>query len=104
MTTSTTTAPRQRAPELLGQTVVVIGGSACIGLETARLARGNGADVLLTARNALRLEHVAHELSALTSSAFDATDVEQLERSFAELPGPIDHILVTAVDARQQSC
>jgi NAD(P)-dependent dehydrogenase (short-subunit alcohol dehydrogenase family) len=29
----------QREPELLGQTVVVIGGSAGIGLETARRAR-----------------------------------------------------------------
>ena len=27
-------------PELAGQTVVVIGGSSGIGLETARLARG----------------------------------------------------------------
>ncbi len=29
-------------PELRGQTVVVIGGSAGIGLETARRARGRG--------------------------------------------------------------
>ena len=32
-----------------GQTVVVIGGSAGIGLETARQARAEGADVILTA-------------------------------------------------------
>ncbi|MFD0331817.1 hypothetical protein ACFQZC_35820 [Streptacidiphilus monticola] len=32
-------APVAREPELLGQTVVVIGGSAGIGLETARRAR-----------------------------------------------------------------
>jgi NAD(P)-dependent dehydrogenase (short-subunit alcohol dehydrogenase family) len=32
----------QRKPELLGQTVVVIGGSAGIGLETARRARTEG--------------------------------------------------------------
>ena len=32
-----------REPELRGQTVVVIGGSAGIGLETARRARGEGA-------------------------------------------------------------
>ena len=38
-------------PELLGQTVVVIGGSAGIGLETARRARAEGADVVLTGRN-----------------------------------------------------
>ena len=33
----------QREPELAGQMVVVIGGSAGIGLETARRARTEGA-------------------------------------------------------------
>jgi NAD(P)-dependent dehydrogenase (short-subunit alcohol dehydrogenase family) len=47
MTTETTAVPTQREPELLGQTVVVIGGSAGIGLETARRARREGADVIL---------------------------------------------------------
>jgi len=36
-----------RERELAGQTVVVIGGSAGIGLETARRARAEGADVIL---------------------------------------------------------
>ena len=40
MSTARTTFSMQREPELLGQTVVVIGGSAGIGLETARRARG----------------------------------------------------------------
>jgi NAD(P)-dependent dehydrogenase (short-subunit alcohol dehydrogenase family) len=79
-----------------GQTVVVIGGSAGIGLETARRARADGADVILTARNPERLARAAHELGALKSAAFDAVDVEHLERFFAELPGPINHVLVTA--------
>jgi hypothetical protein len=38
MSAATTASPIQREPELLGQTVVVIGGSAGIGLETARRA------------------------------------------------------------------
>ena len=38
-----------REPELIGQTVVLIGGSAGIGLETARRARAAGAEVILTA-------------------------------------------------------
>jgi NAD(P)-dependent dehydrogenase (short-subunit alcohol dehydrogenase family) len=37
-----------REPELLGQTVVVIGGIAGIGLATARRARAEGAEVILT--------------------------------------------------------
>jgi len=45
-----------REPELPGQTVVVIGGSSGIGLETARRARAEGAAVVLTGRNPERLQ------------------------------------------------
>ncbi|MFI5706957.1 SDR family oxidoreductase [Kribbella sp. NPDC051620] len=86
-------AAGQRAG-LTGQTVVVIGGSLGIGLETARLARGEGAEVIITARNADRLEAAGRELGAKTD-AFDATDFDQLEAFFARLPTPIDHLLVT---------
>ena len=78
--------PNQREPELLGQTVVVIGGSAGIGLETARRARAEGADVILTGRNPERLKHAAHELGALSTAAFDATDPAALKRFFDGLP------------------
>ncbi len=50
MTTASSTAVTRREPELLGQTVVIIGGSAGIGLETARQARAEGAEVILAAR------------------------------------------------------
>jgi NAD(P)-dependent dehydrogenase (short-subunit alcohol dehydrogenase family) len=83
-----------RKPELAGQTVVVIGGSAGIGLETARRARAEGADVILTARDPDRLHRVGLELGA-SIAAFDATDFELLARFFDELPKPIDHVLVT---------
>jgi NAD(P)-dependent dehydrogenase (short-subunit alcohol dehydrogenase family) len=81
-------------PELAGQTVVVIGGSSGIGLETARRARAEGADLILTARDPDRLKKVGAELSARTA-AFDATNFERLGRFFDELPAPIDHVLVT---------
>ena len=42
MTIETTTGPVGRKPELLGQTVVLIGGGAGIGLETARMADRRG--------------------------------------------------------------
>ena len=51
MTIATTFSPPLREPQLLGQTVVVIGGSSGIGLETARRARAEGAAVVLTGRN-----------------------------------------------------
>jgi NAD(P)-dependent dehydrogenase (short-subunit alcohol dehydrogenase family) len=95
MTTSTTAPPAPRDPQLLGQTVVLIGGSAGIGLETARLARDEGADVILTGRNVERLEQAAREIGATRTAAFDATDPNAVSRFFGELPGPIDHVLVT---------
>jgi len=82
-------------PGLLGQTVVVIGGSAGIGLETARRARAEGAKLILAARNAEHLERASRELGALSTAAFDATDFDQLKKFFDGLPAPIDHVLVT---------
>jgi NAD(P)-dependent dehydrogenase (short-subunit alcohol dehydrogenase family) len=96
MSTAATTVPIRREPELLGQTVVVIGGSAGIGLETARRARAEGARLILTGRNPERLQRVASELGALSVAAFDADDPAALERFFADLPGTIDHVMVTA--------
>jgi NAD(P)-dependent dehydrogenase (short-subunit alcohol dehydrogenase family) len=78
-----------------GQTVVVIGGSAGIGLETARLARAAGAEVILTGRDPERLENAVREVGAQSGVAFDATDPDRLARFFAELPGPIDHVLLS---------
>jgi len=85
-----------REPELSGQTVVVMGGSSGIGLETARRARSEDADVVLVGRNPERLEHAADELGALGGAAFDAIDFERLGRFFDELPTPVDHVMVTA--------
>src|ERR1051325_11302726 len=81
-------------PQLRNQTVVVIGGSSGIGVETARLARAEGADVIITARDPERLHRAGLELGA-SIAAFDATDFERLERFFEELPARIDHLLVT---------
>ncbi|PXX05986.1 SDR family oxidoreductase [Mycolicibacterium moriokaense] len=84
------------APQLAGQTVVLIGGSAGIGLETARRARLEGADVILTGRNAERLKVAAADVGAKSTAAFDANDSEALRDFFDSAPAPIDHILVTA--------
>jgi NAD(P)-dependent dehydrogenase (short-subunit alcohol dehydrogenase family) len=94
MVTSPALSPAQRERGLLGQTLVVIGGSAGIGLETARLAREEGAEVIITARNPDRLHRAGLELGA-SIAAFDATDFDRLKRFFDELPAPIDHVLVT---------
>jgi NAD(P)-dependent dehydrogenase (short-subunit alcohol dehydrogenase family) len=93
-----TSAPATTSRELplVDKTVVVMGGSAGIGLETARLARANGAEVILAARNSDRLERAAQEVNASSTSAFDVTDWTALAAFFDGLPGPVDHVLVTA--------
>jgi NAD(P)-dependent dehydrogenase (short-subunit alcohol dehydrogenase family) len=96
MTSETTPGPSQREPELVGQTVVVIGGSAGIGLATARRARAEGAEVILTGRNRDRLEQAAADVGARRTAAFDANDAGALQKFFQELPTPIDHVMVTA--------
>ena len=95
MNTAPASSRIPREPALAGQTVVVIGGSAGIGLETGRQARAEGAKLILTGRNQEHLDHAARELDAVSSAAFDATDFERLERFFDELPRPIDHVMVT---------
>ena len=82
--------------ELTGQTVVLIGGSAGIGLETARRARAEGAEVILTGRHLDRLADAAQEVGARHTAVFDAYDTAALAGFFEDLSGPIDHVLVTA--------
>ena len=91
-----TTPVSQREPELVGQTVVLIGGSAGIGLATARRARAEGADVILTGRNRDRLAQAAAEVGAQRTAVFDANDTAALQKFFRELPTSIDHVMVTA--------
>jgi len=84
------------ASALEGQTVVVVGGSAGIGLETARRARAVGADVILTGRNAERLAAAADDVGAVSTATFDANDADAVAGFFEGLPGQIDHVMVTA--------
>ena len=96
MATATAAPPTERDPELLGQTVVVIGGSAGIGLATARRARAEGADIILVGRDPERLEHAAGQVGARSTATFDAHDLAALESFFGHLDGTVDHVMVTA--------
>ena len=96
MSSAATAGATRPGPVLDGQTVVLIGGSAGIGFETARLALAEGADVILTGRNPDRLAQAAAELGVDRTAAFDAGDTAAMAQFFAELPGPVDHVLVTA--------
>jgi short-subunit dehydrogenase involved in D-alanine esterification of teichoic acids len=79
MTSPATPGGVQRGPELAGQTVVVIGGSSGIGLETARRARAEGAEVIITGRNPDRLKQAAQDVGAQRTAAFDVDDSAALE-------------------------
>ena len=90
------TQPAAHPADLQGQTVVVIGGSSGIGLATARRARGSGADVVLTGRDADRLADAGREVGARSVAAFDVTDLTRLTDFLRGLPAPVDHLLLTA--------
>jgi NAD(P)-dependent dehydrogenase (short-subunit alcohol dehydrogenase family)/thioredoxin reductase len=84
--------PRGRARA--GRRGLVVSGAG-IGFETARRARAEGADVIVTGRNPERLEAAGRELGAISTAAFDSTDLDRLERFIDELPAPIDHVMVS---------
>jgi short-subunit dehydrogenase len=69
MSSATGTSPIQPELGLLGQTVVVIGGTSGIGLETARRAPAEGARLILAARSPEHLEHASRELGTLSTAA-----------------------------------
>jgi NAD(P)-dependent dehydrogenase (short-subunit alcohol dehydrogenase family) len=87
---------QQSQQAIPGQTVVVIGGSSGIGLETARQARSEGANVILAARNPERLIEAATAIDAQRTAAFDANDTVALASFFEGIEGTIDHVVVTA--------
>ncbi|WP_406425543.1 SDR family oxidoreductase [Streptomyces sp. NBC_01589] len=96
MTAAPSDPGTRRRPDLADQTVVVIGASAGIGLETARQVRAHGGQVVLVGRNPERLQQAALELHPVGTAAFDATDTDRLKQFFQDLPGPVDHVMVTA--------
>ena len=79
---------------LSASTVVIIGGSSGIGLETARQAHSAGATLILTGRDQGRLDAARDEFGA-SAAVLDLGDPAGLHRFFTELPAPVDHVLVT---------
>ncbi|MCB1747061.1 MAG: SDR family oxidoreductase [Gammaproteobacteria bacterium] len=78
------------------QTVVVLGGTSGIGLATACAARDAGARVVVTGRDAERLERARATLGdGARVQRLDATD-EAGTRTLCEELGSIHHVFVTA--------
>jgi NAD(P)-dependent dehydrogenase (short-subunit alcohol dehydrogenase family) len=83
---------------LNGTRVVVLGGTAGIGLATARAAAGAGADVVVASSRKTRVDQALADLPAGTEGhAVDLTDEAAVESLFAQI-GPFDHLVYTAGD------
>lgn len=84
------------------QHTVIIGGTAGIGLATARQLLAEGHTVTVVGRDADRLKHAVNDLSAhaptpdtVHGHIADMTDRKQLDDLFAEITA-LDHLVVTA--------
>ncbi|MFD8780137.1 SDR family oxidoreductase [Streptomyces sp. NPDC059916] len=82
--------------DLVDQTVVVIGASSGIGLETARQVRAAGGQVVMVARDPQRLERAAAEVRPRSTATLDAADTGRLQQFFSDLPFAVDHVISTA--------
>ena len=81
---------------LQGRTLVVLGGSSGIGLATARAAQAEGAEVVITGRDAARLAKAKAVLGGqIRTGQFDAAHETPMREFMESLPA-IDHIFSTA--------
>ena len=71
--------------KLAGATALVTGGSRGIGFECARAMAGQGARVLMLARDARALERVAKEIGASAAVSCDLTDPDAVEGAIASI-------------------
>ena len=79
---------------LLGQIVVVAGAASGVGLAIAQRAKAAGAQLIITDRDAGRLEEAADEIGVEATAAIDADDPEQIGLFLTGLPTPVDHALI----------
>jgi NAD(P)-dependent dehydrogenase (short-subunit alcohol dehydrogenase family) len=81
---------------LHGTRVVLLGGTAGIGLATARAAAGHGADVIVASRDKSTVDSVVAALPAgAAGHRLDLRDEAAIAAFFAGI-GPFDHLVVTA--------
>lgn len=71
---------------LNGKKVVVIGGSSGIGLETAKLALAEGADVVIASRSEEKLQEAKKKLGKnVTTYMLDLTQEMQVQSFFQQV-------------------
>ena len=81
---------------LANKTVVILGGSSGIGLATAKAAKNDGAQVIITGRSQARLDAAVKELGGgARAVSLDAADETGVRSFFGDLKS-VDHIFITA--------
>jgi len=84
---------------LVNQRVLVLGGSAGLGLAVAQAAAAEGAQVLIASSNPARVAAALHSLPPGSEGyTLDLTDEAQIQAFFAQR-GTFDHLVFTAGDA-----
>lgn len=84
---------------LEGARVAVVGGGSGMGLAIAQLAGGFGAKLTIGGRSRERLDVAAASIEGARAQAVDVTDAASVQ-AFFEWAGEIDHLVVTASQAR----
>ncbi|MEX5577403.1 SDR family NAD(P)-dependent oxidoreductase [Pseudophaeobacter sp. A-200-2] len=78
-----------------GQTWWIVGASEGLGRALAKEMGGAGARLILSARNAGRLQHLCDGLSNARALPMDVTDPDDVIRAIADL-GPVDGVVYCA--------
>jgi NAD(P)-dependent dehydrogenase (short-subunit alcohol dehydrogenase family) len=95
----TTTGPWGVLMSIKGQTVVIIGGSAGIGLELARQVSPLGPELVIVGRDPAKLEAVREQCDgAVRTLTMDAHKEGEAERLFEKL-GSVDHVVSMVGDS-----
>ncbi|OJJ11727.1 hypothetical protein BKI51_08430 [Alphaproteobacteria bacterium AO1-B] len=81
-----------------GKRVAVVGGGSGIGRAVAESALKQGADVIISSRDAAKLESVAENQSGMTVLPLDMTDATS-RTAWADRLGSIDHLVISASSA-----
>jgi len=82
--------------KLKNKKIVIIGGSSGIGLESAKLAVEQGAEVVIAGRSEEKLQKAKAEIdSKITTYSLDFTQEENVKNFFDEI-GELDSLVVTA--------
>jgi len=84
-------------PSFSNKRIVVIGGASGIGFAVAKLAHGQGAQVVIASSNATKVDAAVHRLPGITGLGVDLR-AESSVAEFFESLGAFDHLVITAGD------